>query len=102
MKYRAHKPSTNVQRYLNKKYCQAFYGAESRTRTGTRLPSKDFKSFASTYFATSAHTKIFLYGKETAPVVEAAPGLEPGIKVLQTHALPLGYAAQKFHPMREY
>jgi hypothetical protein len=25
--------------------------------------------------------------------VEAAPGFEPGIKVLQTSALPLGYAA---------
>lgn len=25
--------------------------------------------------------------------LEAAPGLEPGIRVLQTHALPLGYAA---------
>ncbi len=25
--------------------------------------------------------------------VEAAPGFEPGIKVLQTRALPLGYAA---------
>lgn len=25
--------------------------------------------------------------------LEAAPGFEPGIKVLQTHALPLGYAA---------
>jgi hypothetical protein len=26
--------------------------------------------------------------------LEAAPGFEPGIKVLQTSALPLGYAAQ--------
>src|SRR5262245_59268389 len=25
--------------------------------------------------------------------MEAAPGFEPGIRVLQTHALPLGYAA---------
>jgi hypothetical protein len=25
--------------------------------------------------------------------MEAAPGIEPGIKVLQTSALPLGYAA---------
>lgn len=31
------------------------------------------------------HQLIFL--------VEAAPGIEPGIKVLQTRALPLGYAA---------
>jgi hypothetical protein len=28
-------------------------------------------------------------------VLEAAPGFEPGIKVLQTSALPLGYAAIK-------
>ncbi len=28
--------------------------------------------------------------------LEAAPGIEPGIKVLQTHALPLGYAAALF------
>ena len=27
--------------------------------------------------------------------LEAAPGFEPGITVLQTIALPLGYAAQK-------
>lgn len=26
-------------------------------------------------------------------MLEAAPGFEPGIRVLQTHALPLGYAA---------
>jgi hypothetical protein len=26
-------------------------------------------------------------------ILEAAPGFEPGIKVLQTSALPLGYAA---------
>ncbi len=25
--------------------------------------------------------------------MEAAPGIEPGVKVLQTSALPLGYAA---------
>jgi hypothetical protein len=27
-------------------------------------------------------------------ILEATPGFEPGIKVLQTSALPLGYAAQ--------
>lgn len=26
-------------------------------------------------------------------MLEAAPGFEPGIKALQAHALPLGYAA---------
>jgi hypothetical protein len=28
--------------------------------------------------------------------MEAATGLEPVIRVLQTHALPLGYAARKY------
>ncbi len=28
--------------------------------------------------------------------LEAAPGIEPGVAVLQTAALPLGYAAIKF------
>ena len=32
------------------------------------------------------YTRIF--------ILEATPGFEPGIKVLQTSALPLGYAAQ--------
>ena len=27
--------------------------------------------------------------------LEAPPGFEPGIKVLQTYALPLGYSAEK-------
>ena len=29
------------------------------------------------------------------PVLEAPPGIEPGMKVLQTSALPLGYGAEK-------
>ena len=62
-----------------------FYGAESRTRTGTDLHPRDFKSLASTYSAIPAY--LFL---------EAAPGFEPGIRVLQTRALPLGYAANVF------
>ena len=28
-------------------------------------------------------------------ILEAPPGIEPGIKVLQTSALPLGYGADK-------
>ena len=63
----------------------------------TRSYPKDFKSFASTTSATSANgsfntaylPRIFRY-------MEAAPGLEPGIRVLQTLALPLGYAAKAF------
>ena len=30
--------------------------------------------------------------------LEAAPGFEPGVKDLQSHALPLGYAASYFFP----
>ena len=28
-------------------------------------------------------------------VLEAPPGIEPGVRVLQTRALPLGYGAEK-------
>ena len=52
---------------------------------------KDFKSFASTYSAIPAHK--FLLSKTSTLLLEAAPGLEPGVGVLQTPALPLGYAA---------
>jgi hypothetical protein len=53
-------------------------------RHGSYLP-QDFKSCASANSATPAGCwNTFL---------EAAPGFEPGIKVLQTSALPLGYAA---------
>ncbi len=31
--------------------------------------------------------------------LEAPPGFEPGIKVLQTYALPLGYSADKYFKM---
>ena len=31
--------------------------------------------------------------------VEAPPGFEPGIRVLQTHALPLGYGAGVARPV---
>ena len=45
--------------------------------------SRDFKSLASTNSAIPALLQ------------EAAPGFEPRIRVLQTHALPLGYAANR-------
>jgi hypothetical protein len=48
-----------------------------------RLAPGDFKSPASARFATPAQKQK----------TEAAPGFEPGIAVLQTVALPLGYAA---------
>ena len=54
-------------------------GPESN-RYGYLYP-RDFKSRASASSATSAE------------VMEATPGIEPGIKVLQTSALPLGYVA---------
>ena len=43
---------------------------------------RDFKSLVSTCSTTPAGNKM-----------EATPGFEPGIKVLQTSALPLGYVA---------
>ena len=57
-----------------------FNGAENRTRTGTDVTPRDFKSLASAYSATSAF-------------LEASPGIEPGMKALQASALPLGYDA---------
>ncbi len=54
-------------------------GPESN-RYGYLYP-RDFKSRASASSATSAEG------------MEATPGIEPGIKVLQTSALPLGYSA---------
>ena len=58
----------------------SFAGAENRTRTGTDVTPRDFKSLASAYSATSAS-------------LEASPGIEPGMKALQASALPLGYDA---------
>ena len=44
------------------------------------LPPRDFKSLASANFAIPAD-------------LEAPPGFGPGVRVLQTRALPLGYGA---------
>gem|GEM_PF-1691777 len=48
----------------------------------------DFKSAASAYSATPAISRL-VYQKN----LEATPGFEPGVRVLQTLALPLGYVA---------
>ncbi len=57
-------------------------GAGDRTRTGTGIAyPRDFKSLASACSATPAKK------------MEATPGFEPGIKDLQSSALPLGYVA---------
>ena len=56
-------------------------GPESN-RYGYHYP-RDFKSLASASSATAADKTN----------MEATPGIEPGIKVLQTSALPLGYVA---------
>ncbi len=59
----------------------------------------DFESCASANSATSARQSTFyqiIFQLSTlfySLDMEAAPGFEPGIKVLQTSALPLGYAA---------
>ena len=64
-----------------RKNASSFAGAENRTRTGTDVTPRDFKSLASAYSATSAS-------------LEASPGIEPGMKALQASALPLGYGAE--------
>ena len=63
-----------------RKNASSFAGAENRTRTGTDVTPRDFKSLASAYSATSAS-------------LAASPGIEPGMKALQASALPLGYDA---------
>ena len=57
-----------------------FQDTGGRGRTGTP-EEHDFESCASAYSATPAW------------LLEAATGIEPVVKVLQTSALPLGYAA---------
>ena len=39
--------------------------------------------------------KIKKHQQSPMLILEAPPGFEPGIKVLQTYALPLGYSAEK-------
>ncbi len=54
----------------------------------TLLTEHDFESCASANSATPAYIKVKLNKK-----MEAATGFEPVVEVLQTCALPLGYAA---------
>ena len=54
----------------------------------TLLTEHDFESCASANSATPAKQQ-----KREKKIMEAATGFEPVIKVLQTSALPLGYAA---------
>ena len=85
--------------------------AQGRTRTGTVLLPRDFKSLASTYFATRASEIMFeyymnkgVYGicewNSMLPALDAieyfrrCPDSNRGIMVLQTIALPLGYTAR--------
>ena len=94
------------------------YGASGGSRTHTP-EEHDFESCASANSATLANTydkngaegrtrtgTVVTYRRILSPVclpippprlgsnsMEAAPGFEPGVKVLQTSALPLGYAA---------
>ena len=78
----AQMPLHNKKPALSLKGQAIFYwcrGPESN-RYGYLYP-RDFKSRASASSATSAEG------------MEATPGIEPGIKVLQTSALPLGYVA---------
>ena len=52
-----------------------------------------FKSLASAYSTTAAYIKKKTLHRASAEFLEAPPGFEPGVKVLQTRALPLGYSA---------
>jgi hypothetical protein len=65
-------------------------GPESN-RYGSHLP-QDFKSCASASSATPAKYNGYCLLK----ILEAATGFEPVVKVLQTSALPLGYAAEYY------
>ena len=56
---------------------KAVFGAPGRTRTGTTLRSGDFKSHASTNFATGAVTGLSM---------EAWVGIEPAYTALQAAA----------------
>ena len=73
------------------------FGAVDRGRTGTVLPPRDFKSLASAYSATTAKN-YEAPDRVLRRNLEAPPGIEPGIKVLQTRALPLGYGAALLMP----
>ncbi len=59
-------------------------GARSRNRTGTKSPSRDFKSLASTSSAIRAHARARL---------EARAGIEPTYTDLQSAASPLCHPA---------
>ena len=58
---------------------------------------RDFKSLASTCSAIRAYFREPLFFSEGK--LEAPPGFEPGMEVLQTSALPLGDGAKKNQPM---
>ena len=57
------------------------------------LPSPVFKTGAIDHSASDPYKVSYLF-----LWLEAAPGFEPGIKALQAHALPLGYAATWWCP----
>ena len=59
-------------------------GARGRTRTGTVLPPRDFKSLASTNFATRANN--FLIYRLYFSRLEARAGIEPTYTALQAAA----------------
>ena len=83
-----------------------YYGAGDRDRTGMTFRSRDFKSLASASSATPAWSgklwrrpvtlrvsSTLIYAVCMKDGLEAAPRFELGMEILQTSALPLGYAA---------
>ena len=58
-----------------------------------------FKSLASAYSTTRAINNNTLHQTRCRVLLlEAPPGFEPGVRVLQTRALPLGYSAVSAAP----
>ena len=45
-------------------------------------------------FSIAKEKKVTALVQKLLPFLEATPGFEPGIKDLQSHALPLGYVAK--------
>ncbi len=61
-------------------------GARSRSRTGTTFRSRDFKSLASTNFATRSISVIAFYRDISEKKMEAEGGIEPPSTALQAAA----------------
>ena len=73
---------------------EGFTGAGSRTRTGTAVNGQWILS-PSRIPISPSRPRVRTGCAQVCKEMEAAPGIEPGIKALQASALPLGYAASE-------